>query len=57
MKFGTVFTDKEQEIVDKIYHAKLNLMIARVFFGMEVESDYFREIKNARFEKLKLLAS
>ena len=36
---------------------KLNLMIARVFLGMNVESDYFREVKNARLEKLKLLAS
>ena len=36
---------------------KLNLMLARVFFGMDVESDYFKEVKNARFEKLRLLAS
>ena len=36
---------------------KLNLMLARVFFGMNVESSYFKEVKNARFEKLKLLAS
>jgi len=36
---------------------KLNLMIARLFFGMDVESSYFKEVKNARFEKLKLLAS
>ncbi len=36
---------------------KLNLMIARVFFGMDVESDYFKKVKNERFEKLKLLAS
>jgi hypothetical protein len=36
---------------------KLNLMLARLFFRMDIESDYFREVKNARFEKLKLLAS
>jgi len=36
---------------------KTNLMLARVFFGMDVESDYFKGVKNARFEKLKLLAS
>ena len=36
---------------------KTNLMIARVFFDMDVESDYFKGIKNERFEKLKLLAS
>lgn len=36
---------------------KTNLMLARVFFGMDVESSYFKEVKNERFEKLKLLAS
>jgi hypothetical protein len=36
---------------------KTNLMLARVFFGMDVESSYFKEMKNERFEKLKLLAS
>ncbi len=36
---------------------KLNLMLARIFFNMNVESSYFKEIKNERFEKLKLLAS
>ena len=36
---------------------KINLMLARVFFGMDVEADYFKEVKNARFEKFKLLAS
>jgi REP element-mobilizing transposase RayT len=36
---------------------KTNLMIARVFFDMDVESDYFKGVKNARLEKLRLLAS
>lgn len=36
---------------------KLNLMIARVFFGMDIESNYFKDMKNARFEKFRLLAS
>lgn len=36
---------------------KTNFMLARVFFGMEVESEYFKGLKNERFEKLKLLAS
>lgn len=36
---------------------KSNLMLARVFFDMDVESNYFKEVKNERFEKLKLLAS
>lgn len=52
--------------VQKIWHEKVkgdqrfiktNLMIARVFFDMNVESDYFKGQKNARFEKLKLLTS
>ncbi len=36
---------------------KLNLMLARLFFGMEVESSYFKGLKSDRFEKLKLLTS
>jgi len=36
---------------------KTNLMLARVFFNMNVESSYFKEIKNERLEKLRLLAS
>lgn len=36
---------------------KTNLMIARVFFSMDIESDYFKKVKNARLEKLKLLTS
>jgi REP element-mobilizing transposase RayT/predicted transcriptional regulator len=36
---------------------KTNLMIARVFFGMDVESDYFKGMKNERLEKLRMLAS
>ena len=36
---------------------KLNLMLARVFFDMDVESNYFKEIKSARFEKLKMFTS
>jgi hypothetical protein len=36
---------------------KTNLMIARVFFDMDVEADYFKGMKNERLEKLRLLAS
>lgn len=36
---------------------KTNLLIARVFLKMDVESDYFKGLKSARAEKLKLLAS
>jgi hypothetical protein len=30
-------------------------MLARVFFGMNVESSYFKKVKNGRLEKLKML--
>jgi len=55
-----------KRVIKEVWEAKLtsdkgfiktNLMLARVFFGMDVESDYFKGVKNERFEKLKLLAS
>jgi len=47
----------EEKLKSDRQFIKLNLMLARVFFGMNVEANYFKEVKNARFEKLKLLAS
>ena len=47
----------EEKIKSDKRFIKLNLMIARLFFGMDVESSYFKEVKNERFEKFKLLAS
>jgi len=47
----------EEKLKSDKQFIKLNLMLARVFFGMDVEANYFKEVKNARFEKLKLLAS
>jgi len=47
----------EQKLKDDKRFIKLNLMLARLFFGMNVESSYFKEVKNARFEKLKMFAS
>ena len=29
---------------------KINLMLARIFFNMNVESDYFKRLNNARFK-------
>lgn len=57
--FGKRATKKvwlERLASDKSF-IKTNLLIARVFFGMDVEADYFKGVKNARFEKLRLLAS
>ncbi len=47
----------EERLKDDKRFIKLNLMLARLFFGMNVESSYFKEIKSARFEKLKMFAS
>ncbi|WOE69027.1 transposase [Hydrogenimonas thermophila] len=47
----------QKSMVDDKRFVKLNLMLARVFFGMDVESDYFKRVKNARLEKFRLLAS
>jgi len=47
----------EETLKDDKRFIKLNLMIARLFFGMDVESSYFKEVKNARLEKLKMFAS
>jgi len=47
----------EQKLKDDKRFIKLNLMLARLFFGMDVESSYFKEVKNARFEKFKMFAS
>jgi len=47
----------EQTLKDDKRFIKLNLMLARVFFGMDVESSYFKEVKNARLEKLRMFAS
>jgi len=47
----------EQKLKDDKGFIKLNLLLARVFFGMDVESSYFKEIKNARLEKFKMFAS
>ncbi len=47
----------EERLVSDQRFKKLNFMIARVFLGMKIEPSYFKEVKNARFEKFKMLAS
>jgi len=42
----------EQTLKSDKRFIKLNVMLARVFFGMDVETNYFKELKNSRFEKL-----
>jgi len=47
----------EEKLKSDTRFVKLNFMIARVFLGMDIEASYFKEVKNERFEKLKMLAS
>ena len=47
----------EEKLVSDQRFVKLNFMITRVFFGMDIEASYFKGVKNARFEKFKILAS
>jgi REP element-mobilizing transposase RayT len=56
--FGKRYTKKvwKEKLKADQGFIKTNLMLARVFFDMDVESDYFKGVKNERFEKLKLLA-
>ena len=57
--FGKRYMKKvwEEKLKSDKCFIKTNLMLARIFFDMDVESSYFKEVKNARLEKLKLLAS
>jgi len=47
---------QEKLVSDKRF-IKLNVMLARVFFDMDVESDYFKELESARDKKLRLFAT
>ena len=47
----------EEKLVSDQRFIKLNFMIARIFFAMDIEASYFKGVKNARFEKFKMLAS
>ncbi len=47
----------EETLVSDKRFKKLNFMIARVFLGMKIEPSYFKEVKNARLEKFRMLAS
>ena len=52
-----VFRVWEKELRNDLRFKKLNLFLARVFFGMNVESDYFAGGMSEREKKLRLLAS
>lgn len=46
----------ENKLINDSHFKKLNYFLARVFFGMNIEADYFAHIKNDRAEKFRLLA-
>lgn len=52
-----VFKTWEKVMKNDLRFKKLNLFLARVFFGMDVEADYFSGGMNEREKKLRLLAS
>ena len=45
---GRYTMDEKDKVARKI--KKVNLMIARIFFDMDVESDYFKRLNNARLK-------
>ena len=57
--FGKRYIKKvwEEKLKTDKSFIKTNLMLARVFFHMDIESSYFKEVKNERLKKLKLLTS
>ncbi|QIV95723.1 hypothetical protein EDC55_1226 [Allofrancisella inopinata] len=52
-----IFAVWEKTVKSDLRFIKTNLMLARVFFRMDIEADYFRNLKNERAEKLRLLAT
>ena len=47
----------EERMKEDRRFVRLNVMLARLFFDMDVDGEYFKNIKHARYEKLKLFAS
>ncbi len=52
-----IFGVWENELKNDLRFKKLNLLLARVFFGMDIGSDYFARGMSEREKKLRLLAS
>lgn len=52
-----IFRVWERELKNDLRFKKLNLFLARLFFGMDIEADYFQGGMNEREKKLRLLAS
>jgi putative transposase len=47
----------EKVLKNDLRFKKLNLFLARLFFGMDIEADYFQGGMSEREKKLRLLAS
>lgn len=52
-----IFCVWERELKNDLRFKKSNLLLARVFFGLDVESDYFTGGMSDREKKLRMLAS
>ena len=52
-----IFKLWERDLKNDVRFKKLNLFLARLFFGMDVEADYFKGGMSEREKKLRLLAS
>ena len=61
-----IFKLYDKEFIRKIWQKslvsdrrfiKLNLMLARVFFDMDIESNYFRGLESERYKKLRLFVT
>lgn len=52
----SVYAVWQQKIRSDVRFKKLNYFIARIFFNQDVEACEFNEVRNARAEKLRLLA-
>ena len=52
-----IFSIWDKELKNDLRFKKLNLFLARVFFKMDIEADYFQGGLNGREKKLRLLAS
>lgn len=47
----------QDRLISNRQFLRINVMLARVFFNMDVDGDYFDRVKNDWFEKLKVFAS
>jgi len=47
----------QSRVISNNQFVRLNVMLANVFFDMDVDGGYFKNIENERYKKLRMLAS